>query len=325
MATSQKLCSVCRQYKSLDQFNKNKRKSDGYDYLCKSCNKIAAQKRQEQYKQQTAPAVSEKLCSRCNTVKPAEQFCKNRCRSDGLDSMCMECKSKYNKERYENNKKKTPDLISTTRVCRVCGEEKSIEGFAKNPVKKNGYENICLVCKNNYVKCKRVQYRFNNNTVGITIESKKCSNCKEIKSITEFNKNICGADGLDHRCKSCCDKIAEEYRKTPKGKIYVAKKAHKRRQLESKNHAKSDITPDQWTLCLEEVNYTCPMCGKAFGPNLRPHIDHIYPLSKGGDLTYWNVQPLCRSCNSSKCDNIRVDHQLRKAQTIANRLYALLI
>lgn len=323
METPLKLCHVCGQYKSLDQFNKNKRKSDGYDYLCKSCSKIAAQKRQEQYIQQASPTVIEKLCSRCNTVKPAEQFCRNRCRSDGLDSMCAICKSEYNKNRYKQNKNVQLNKYGN-KICRSCGEEKPIIEFAKNPIKSGGYENICLTCKNEYVKQKREEYRSDN--ICITPQEEKlCICCGLTKQSEEFNKNISKRGGLDTYCKSCCDKIAEEYRKTPAGKIYVAKKAHKRRQLESKNHGKSDITPDQWTLCLEEVNYTCPMCGKAFGPNLRPHIDHIYPLSKGGDLTYWNVQPLCRSCNSGKCDRIMIDHQLRKAQTIANRLYTILI
>lgn len=114
----------------------------------------------------------------------------------------------------------------------------------------------------------------------------------------------------------------KEYRETPDGKVMASKCSHKRRERVGDSHI--DLTPDQWTLCLEEVNYTCPMCGKTFGPDLRPHIDHIYPLSKGGDLTYWNVQPLCKSCNSSKYDSIRVDHQLRKAQSAALHLFSFL-
>ena len=42
---------------------------------------------------------------------------------------------------------------------------------------------------------------------------------------------------------------------------------------------------------------TCSYCGKTGGT-----IDHIVPLSKGGDHHWSNLLPCCRSCNSSKRD-----------------------
>jgi 5-methylcytosine-specific restriction endonuclease McrA len=46
--------------------------------------------------------------------------------------------------------------------------------------------------------------------------------------------------------------------------------------------------------------------GKTFTKKRFPTRDHIVPCSKGGGLTFENVQALCHSCNSTKRD--KLDH-----------------
>jgi len=54
----------------------------------------------------------------------------------------------------------------------------------------------------------------------------------------------------------------------------------------------------------------CQGCGQLLtfdhNPNddMYPSIDHIIPISKGGNHTWDNVQLMCRRCNYIKCDNI---------------------
>ena len=43
-------------------------------------------------------------------------------------------------------------------------------------------------------------------------------------------------------------------------------------------------------------NHTCLKCGAEDGPS----IDHILPVSKGGQNTLDNLQTLCMPCNISK-------------------------
>ena len=45
----------------------------------------------------------------------------------------------------------------------------------------------------------------------------------------------------------------------------------------------------------------CKYCGTT--KNLT--LDHIFPVSKGGEDTFENLQVLCRSCNSKKKDEVK--------------------
>ena len=45
------------------------------------------------------------------------------------------------------------------------------------------------------------------------METKKCSNCGEVKPINEFYKHKSRKDGLYSQCKCCANKKKEEYRK----------------------------------------------------------------------------------------------------------------
>ena len=46
-----------------------------------------------------------------------------------------------------------------------------------------------------------------------------------------------------------------------------------------------------------------PACGKA-PPEVRLHIDHIFPASKGGGSDYDNLRFLCEQCNLQKSDKL---------------------
>lgn len=54
---------------------------------------------------------------------------------------------------------------------------------------------------------------------------------------------------------------------------------------------------------LESYGGICGICGDTVDP-LNFHVDHIVPLSRGGDHTYANTQPAHPTCNLRKRDKL---------------------
>lgn len=173
----------------------------------------------------------------------------------------------------------------------------------------------------------------------IVIEfGKFCVMCGQYKRFNEYHEELDKRDGLSFRCKSCCNLIKEKldeykrqqkviqvrdivkqrrwarryylthkeyfseymkkYQKTPEGKHAMSRAGHKRRT--NGENVINDLTLEQWNIILKYQRNRCLGCGKRFSIKLRAEKDHIIPLSKGGGLTFENVQALCRSCNASK-------------------------
>ena len=61
------------------------------------------------------------------------------------------------------------------------------------------------------------------------------------------------------------------------------------------------VTITEWDEKLREYNHRCAYCGVQGNMTM----DHVVPLSKGGEHTIDNIVPACAPCNSSKCANIR--------------------
>ena len=59
-----------------------------------------------------------------------------------------------------------------------------------------------------------------------------------------------------------------------------------------------ELTPEQWTAVLNAHGNACVYCGDSH----KLTMDHLVPISRGGNHTIDNVVPSCKSCNSSKHD-----------------------
>lgn len=151
---------------------------------------------------------------------------------------------------------------------------------------------------------------------------KSCTKCHRELEYTAFNRNRNTKDGHNSWCKECSSayttseqgrakrRIAHErYKQSEAGKAAIARAAELRKQR--MQAAKGRVTSKQWNELVRRCARRCARCG-ASGKLLR---DHIAPVSKGGDNTLANLQPLCPECNNSKGN--RYVRDFRTADVIA--------
>ncbi len=119
------------------------------------------------------------------------------------------------------------------------------------------------------------------------------------------------------RNKSACLRAASKWVLNNKEKVRLIKTKWSRnnrakcrigcvRYRARKAAATGSFTLPEWMEILSG-HASCPRCCTPWSEIVKPTIDHIVPLSKGGSNFISNIQPLCRPCNSSKGGRIQME------------------
>jgi hypothetical protein len=106
-----------------------------------------------------------KLCFTCDTLKPIDQFNKDKSKKDGLQSKCKLCKANYHKEKYAND----------SNYRKACNKRSNKS--AQKPQNKERYN-------------KRIRNRFKENP-----QLRRNKNIKQRQWIYDFKK--------EHGCIQC--------------------------------------------------------------------------------------------------------------------------
>lgn len=87
--------------------------------------------------------------------------------------------------------------------------------------------------------------------------------------------------------------------------VWMFYKIKKKRKNEC--NTRQNLTKSETAEILERQKHKCKKCGvKFYGKHkVRPHYDHIIPLSKGGSNNLKNWQALCPNCHDAKTRNER--------------------
>jgi len=166
-------------------------------------------------------------------------------------------------------------------------------------------------------------------------QSRACTQCGQIRLLSEFDKHKKGKDGRDGRCKYCRQAYVRQWAASHKEIIMqrhyrrVAKDPEKERQRHrdyyhrtkdsfpskssSRRALKNQVNSEPYTTAdvLNTYGSACHICNlpidldaprKMGKPNWEKglNIDHIIPLSKGGPDTLSNVKPAHGLCNARK-------------------------
>ena len=64
------------------------------------------------------------------------------------------------------------------------------------------------------------------------------------------------------------------------------------------------VTPTVRYNVMRRDGFKCCLCGRSVKDGVKLEVDHIIPISKGGNSEYMNLQTLCRDCNRGKAAKI---------------------
>jgi hypothetical protein len=155
--------------------------------------------------------ITEKKCTKCGEIKPIGKFTRKRQMKSGYHNWCKDCtrnmvRQSAKKKTNENNYDRLVEIekLNPFKICNKCGLKKPLSDFHILRQRADGHDEVCS-------ECRKLQYEnlVNNMTddeirkIAIANPLKICSDCKQIKSISEFT--ICREtfDGRYAYCNVC--------------------------------------------------------------------------------------------------------------------------
>lgn len=121
---------------------------------------------------------------------------------------------------------------------------------------------------------------------------KVCRACGRAKSAESF---LAGkAKRVSSQCSTCRRKAAAKHRRN----YYASLPPDKRHEVTHARRAREygvAHVPYSRTAILARWRHMCAYCN-----GVATHLDHVHPLSKGGEDVEANIVPACAPCNLSK-------------------------
>lgn len=142
-------------------------------------------------------------------------------------------------------------------------------------------------------------------------QTKACKKCGTVKALSEYHLEKRSSDGRKGWCRECASTYNKAYhsRRLATCEVYRSKQ----RGYQVKRKRLLDGAKQEFYLrgdIFARDNWTCQLCEEAIDPDLKwpearsASIDHILPVSLGGDDTAANVQAAHLRCNTSKNNRV---------------------
>lgn len=246
-------------------------------YCSERCNKLAYMKRK-------AKRISEekertKVCLVCGnkflTINTKKIYCGTTCKSKikkcrtcskiiiSNETICNICKQQeYNKQLELNKSKEKLKQIERLRICKICKSE-----FISNK-----HRTLCSeICKKEFQKQKHLEWRSNP------------GNKQRMRLAHKLYKRKVRSSAYRKR-----EYLLKEEMKTIRKSLKVKKIRNNLKVLKKRlDYFGKDV---------------CCFCNKKITTPNNITIEHLLPISKGGDNNFINLYQSCRECNESKWD-----------------------
>jgi len=209
--------------------------------------------------------------------------------------------------------------------CNICGCSKELSSFNKSSKTKDGYDTQCKSCQHDeYTRSTRyivAREKRERRALLKAQPERQCTKCGVTKPLSDFSLRRSGYHTI---CKSCKVEYSRqwvernkersqhyraEYRATNREKYKQYFRLHhmahpeKQRARNQKRKAilrniKGSFTGEELKSLFARQKGKCAVCKMSI--KQKYHIDHVVPISRGGDNYICNIQLLCPSCNLSK-------------------------
>lgn len=238
-----------------------------------------------------------RICNRCGQEKVLDNFSKDKKCLLGRSRTCKQCSYE---QRDLRNKGKEEEVRAYKEKWYQKNKGKLSDNYHKTKQLKDWSTKTCTDCCETKSSDNFVHHR------------KLCIKCYNMQQAVWRQQNLDRAKLRDKNYRQNLDPqerywAMKEWRTKNKDYLREWRKANptkersyklKRRALEFSN-GRNDLSPEQ----IEQLQNTitaCVYCGSSEDLT----IDHIKPISKGGENTFDNVTIACRSCNSRKGNKI---------------------
>lgn len=212
-----------------------------------------------------------KQCCRCKEVKSVVEFNKKNKATDGLMYYCKACQSiEWEKNRDRNN-------ASDRRYYAAHRDQR-------------------------LAKTERYRYTSKGLTVPKDILD-RCAKPKSHRTPTEAREaELARVRQYKQEHREQMHQKYAEYVRSPRGR--ETSRLRSRKYHTRVRGLTTSLNQYHVLMLLHFQDNKCACCGEMFTEKRKYEIDHVVPVSKGGPLTFDNVQLLCRSCNARKRDHV---------------------
>lgn len=189
------------------------------------------------------------------------------------------------------------------KTCTRCAEEKLISEYGKSTQTSSGVKAECKKCRASRDKANRDRIRYEDpDKWSETMLDKRNRSRDWRKKNPEKSVQASRKWQLNNP-----EKKREINRRFAKNNPEAVRNGNRRRRAKERGAERFKVSKK---FLRKLYSSPCVICGSSE----IIQMDHVFPLNRRGAHSEGNLQPLCKSCNSSKQDSLMIEFRISRGQ-----------